>query len=241
MRLFDEKRQLIKVNDSIIFINRTTNERIFVKVVDLIKFDSFKKLYESFNKIELGYKENESADPLDMEKYYNQAEQEKYGVLAIKITLMSEFLNIDLYTDGACSGNPGPGGWGYVLLCKEKEKYKEMSGYNESTTNNQMELTAVIEGIKAIKKPCCLTIYTDSAYVHSAFTQGWINTWQLNGFKNSQKKEVANKEFWLELIDLISLHKTVNWVKVKGHTDNYYNNLCDKLATDEIKMHKPVI
>lgn len=152
-----------------------------------------------------------------------------------------EFLDVDLYTDGACSGNPGAGGWGYVLLCKSKEKYKEMSGFSENTTNNQMELTAVIEGVKAIKKPCNLTIYTDSAYVHNAFTQGWIENWIKNGFKNSQKKEVANKELWLELIDLLKTHNRITWVKVKGHADNYYNNLCDKLATDEIKMHKQII
>lgn len=152
-----------------------------------------------------------------------------------------EFLDVDLYTDGACSGNPGAGGWGYVLICKAKEKYKEMSGFKENTTNNQMELTAVIEGVKAIKKPCNLTIYTDSAYVHNAFTQGWIENWLKNGFKNSQKKEVANKALWLKLIDLLKTHNSVTWVKVKGHADNYYNNLCDKLATDEIKMHKQII
>lgn len=144
-------------------------------------------------------------------------------------------LNIDLYTDGACSGNPGPGGWGYVLLCKIKDK--RMSGYEENTTNNRMELMAVIEGIKAIKKPCNLTIYTDSAYVYNAFTQGWIENWLQNGFKNAQKKSVANKELWLELLSLLEKHN-VTWVKVKGHTDNYYNNICDELATGEIKKNK---
>lgn len=151
---------------------------------------------------------------------------------------MTELLKVDLYTDGACSGNPGAGGWGYVLMCKTKEK--RMSGFEENTTNNKMELTAVIEGIKAIKKSCNLTIYTDSAYVHNAFTQGWIENWQNNGFKNAQKKPVANKELWLELISLLEKHQ-VTWVKVKGHADNYYNNICDKLATDEIKMHSQII
>ena len=146
-------------------------------------------------------------------------------------------MNVDLYTDGACSGNPGAGGWGFVLLCKTKEKDKKMSGYEENTTNNRMELMAVIEGIKAIKKTCNLTIYTDSAYVYNAFTQGWINNWLQNGFKNAQKKPVANKELWLELLSLIEKHN-VKWVKVKGHSDNVYNNICDKLATDEIKKHK---
>lgn len=146
-----------------------------------------------------------------------------------------DLLSVDLYTDGACSGNPGNGGWGCVLICKNKEK--QLSGFEKNTTNNKMELLAVINGIKAIKKECNLTIYTDSAYVHNAFSQGWINTWILNGFKNSQKKPVANKEMWLELLDLLKGHN-VTWVKVKGHADNFYNNICDKLATDEIKRNK---
>jgi len=148
---------------------------------------------------------------------------------------MDKLLDVELYTDGACSGNPGAGGWGCVLMCKNKEKL--LSGFVENTTNNQMELTAVIEGIKAIKKECNLTIYTDSAYVHNAFTQGWVQNWLQNGFKNAQKKPVANKELWLELLSLLNRHN-VTWVKVKGHADNKYNNLCDKLATDEIKQHK---
>lgn len=148
-----------------------------------------------------------------------------------------DLMDVDLYTDGACSGNPGAGGWGFVLICKSKEK--RMSGFEANTTNNRMELMAVIEGIKAIKKTCNLTIYTDSAYVHNAFTQGWIENWQKNGFKNAQKKPVANRELWLELLSLLENHN-VKWIKVKGHTDNFYNNICDKLATDEIKKHKEV-
>lgn len=146
-----------------------------------------------------------------------------------------KLLDVDLYTDGACSGNPGIGGWGYILLCKNKEK--QASGCCENSTNNQMELLAVIEGVKAIKKPCNLSIYTDSAYVHNAFNQNWIDTWQKNGFKNSQKKEVANKKMWLELLDALQKHN-FKFVKVKGHSNNYYNNVCDKLATDAIKSFK---
>ncbi len=149
---------------------------------------------------------------------------------------MEQLLNVDLYTDGACSGNPGKGGWGFVLLCKELAKEKRASGYENETTNNKMELTAVIEGLKAIKKRCNLTIYTDSAYVHNAFTMGWIENWLLNGFKNAQKKPVANKELWIDLIERLKTHN-VTWVKVKGHTDNEFNNVCDKLATNEIKKH----
>jgi len=149
--------------------------------------------------------------------------------------MSNNLLDVDLFTDGACSGNPGAGGWGYVLKCKNKEK--QASGFKQDTTNNQMELLAVIEGVKAINKPCNLTIYTDSAYVFNAFDQNWIGTWQNNGFKNSQKKEVANKELWLELINILQIHK-YKFVKVKGHADNEYNNICDKLATTAIKNNK---
>lgn len=150
---------------------------------------------------------------------------------------METLLNVELYTDGACSYNPGPGGWGYYLLCKEKNKKKFKSGFKENTTNNQMELTAVIEGLKALKKPCNLTIYSDSAYVCNAFLQNWVDNWLVNNFKNSQKKEISNKDLWLELLDLLKQHN-VSWVKVKGHADNEYNNKCDKLATDAIKNKK---
>lgn len=147
---------------------------------------------------------------------------------------MEELLNVDLYTDGACSYNPGPGGWGYLLICESKNKEKYDSGYKEHTTNNEMELTAVIEGIKAIKKSCNLTIYTDSAYVSNAFLQDWVSSWKNNGFRNSNKKEIANKELWIELLSLLEAHN-YKWVKVKGHADNKNNNFCDKLATNAIK------
>lgn len=142
---------------------------------------------------------------------------------------------IDMYTDGACSGNPGPGGWGVVLIYKDI--IKEFSGYNPETTNNQMEITAVIEGLKKLKEPCEVTIYTDSAYTMNAFSQGWITNWQLSGWKNANKKPVANKELWLELLELLSKHE-YSFVKVKGHADNKYNNRCDALATGEIAKHK---
>lgn len=148
---------------------------------------------------------------------------------------MENLLNVELYTDGACSGNPGPGGWGYVLICKSKEK--KDSGYSEKTTNNIMELTAVIKGLEAINKPCNLTVYSDSAYVCNAFIQDWISSWQNNGFKTSKKTDVLNKDLWLRLIELLQIHN-FKFVKVKGHADNNYNNICDKLATSEIKKHK---
>lgn len=142
---------------------------------------------------------------------------------------------ITLYTDGACSGNPGIGGWGNIL--EYNGITKEMSGVVEQTTNNQMELLAVIEGLKALKEPCEVDIYSDSAYVVNAFLQEWITSWQLNAWKNANKKPVKNVELWLELLDLCSKHK-VTWHKVKGHADNEKNNRCDFLATNEIAKFK---
>ena len=135
---------------------------------------------------------------------------------------------VTLYTDGACSGNPGKGGWGCVLIYGEVEK--QMSGAAEVTTNNQMELTAVIEGLKALKEPCEVLVYSDSAYVVNAFNQNWIEGWINNNWKNSKKDPVANRELWEELISLTQTHK-VTFNKVKGHAGDKYNEICDSLAT----------
>lgn len=139
--------------------------------------------------------------------------------------------NVDLYTDGACSGNPGKGGYGGILIYLGIEK--EYSGYEELTTNNRMEIRAVIEGLKLLKEPVNLNIYSDSAYVVNAFLQGWINNWTANNWRTANKKPVQNIELWQELLTLLTPH-TVTWNKVKGHADNPYNNRCDKLATGEI-------
>ena len=144
---------------------------------------------------------------------------------------------IILYTDGACSGNPGVGGWGAILEFNGIEK--EMSGVCEQTTNNQMEITAVIEGLKALKEPCEVEVYSDSAYVINAFKEGWLTSWQLNGWKNANKKPVKNIELWQELLNLCEVHK-ITWHKVKGHADNEKNNRCDKLATGEIAKFNKV-
>jgi len=135
---------------------------------------------------------------------------------------------VTLYTDGACSGNPGRGGWGAVLLFGAYEK--QMSGVSENTTNNQMELTAVIEGLKALKEPCEVLVYSDSAYVVNAFNNNWIEGWQKNNWRNSKKDPVANRELWEELILLTTTHK-VTFNKVKGHAGDKYNEICDSLAT----------
>ena len=137
-----------------------------------------------------------------------------------------------IYTDGACSGNPGPGGWGSILMYKENKK--EISGGKKNTTNNVMELTAVIEGLKLLKFPCEVEIYSDSAYVVNAFNQGWIYNWIKNNWKTSGKEPVKNKEIWQELYALTKTHK-VKFIKVKGHSDNEFNNRCDEMARNAIK------
>ena len=140
---------------------------------------------------------------------------------------------VRIYTDGACSGNPGPGGWGAMLMYKGNKK--EISGGKENTTNNVMELTAVIEGLKLLKFPCKVKLYSDSAYVVNAFIQKWIYGWIKNGWKNSSKEPVKNKELWQELYELTKTHE-VEFIKVKGHADNEYNNRCDELARNAIKI-----
>ena len=140
-----------------------------------------------------------------------------------------------LYTDGACSENPGVGGWAFVLQYKNTQK--KVAGGELLTTNNRMELKAVIEGLKALKEECDVEVYSDSAYVVNAFKNDWIVSWQLNNWKNSQKKEVLNRDLWEELLNLISKHK-VTFFKVKGHEDNELNNLCDKMAVEQVAILK---
>lgn len=141
---------------------------------------------------------------------------------------------ITIYTDGACSCNPGPGGWGAILFYKNTKK--EISGYSPVTTNNQMELTAAINALDKLKEPCEVELYSDSAYLINAFNEDWITKWQLNGFRNAKKKPVENADLWQKLIDHNSTHK-IKWIKVKGHADNEYNNRCDQLATCEVAKH----
>lgn len=140
---------------------------------------------------------------------------------------------IIIYTDGACSGNPGKGGWGAIL--KYGDHTKEISGYAELTTNNKMELQAVIEALKLIKKDYDIEIFTDSSYVKNGITS-WINTWKLNNWKTSKKESVKNKELWLELDELKQKYN-INWNWVKGHADDELNNRVDELARLEIKKN----
>ncbi|KLU62156.1 ribonuclease HI [Peptococcaceae bacterium CEB3] len=141
---------------------------------------------------------------------------------------------VEIYTDGACSGNPGPGGWGAILLYEGREK--ELSGYEAATTNQRMELTAACQALEALKRPCRVRLYSDSAYLINAFRQNWFAGWQRNGWLNSKKKPVENSDLWRALLAQAQRHE-VEWLKVKGHADNAFNNRCDALARDEIRRH----
>lgn len=142
----------------------------------------------------------------------------------------AERKNVILYTDGACSGNPGPGGYAAILIYKGMEK--EISGGEPNTTNNKMEIMAVVKGLEMLKEPCNVTIYSDSAYVVNSIEMGWIFNWQSNNWKKKDKSSVKNIELWEEMLKLLKIHN-VKFVKVKGHSDNEYNNRCDKLAVSE--------
>lgn len=133
---------------------------------------------------------------------------------------------IEIYSDGACLGNPGPGGWGAVLLYKDQKK--EMSGAQADTTNNRMELMAAIQGLKALKKGSDLKLYTDSKYVIEGITK-WINGWKKNGWRNANRKLVKNSDLWQELDSEVQRHN-IEWIWVKGHSGNFYNELVDNLA-----------
>ena len=139
--------------------------------------------------------------------------------------------NVDIYTDGACSGNPGIGGWCAILIYNGLEKV--ISGFNKQTTNNRMEVFAIIQGLAALKERCNVTIYSDSAYAVNAIANGWLDSWKRNGWKTGDKKEVKNIDLWNDLSLRMSDH-CVRFVKVKGHADNKYNNLCDRNARAEI-------
>lgn len=140
-----------------------------------------------------------------------------------------------LYTDGACSGNPGPGGWGALLKYNGREK--TLSGGETHTTNNRMEMQAVIEGLKALTKPCHVKIHSDSALIINAFTKGWVKGWIKRNWKKSNKKPVENRELWEEILKAGQPH-TLEWIKVKGHSDNVLNNRVDALAVEASLRYK---
>ena len=142
--------------------------------------------------------------------------------------------NVEIYTDGACSGNPGPGGWGAVLIYNGVEK--QLSGSEKETTNNRLELSAVITALKALKEPCNVTLTTDSKYVCDAINKGWLTSWQKNSWKKADKKPVLNIDLWQELLPLLNKHR-VEFIWVKGHNGHKYNEICDKLAVAEYQKY----
>ena len=144
--------------------------------------------------------------------------------------------DVVIYADGACSGNPGPGGWAAILIAMGVEK--EISGFDPDTTNNRMELTAALEALKELNRPCNVTVYSDSAYLVSAFNENWIQNWQKRNWKNAAGMPVSNRDLWEALWEEQKQH-TMTWKKVRGHADNPYNNRCDKMAVNEIKKNTP--
>ena len=142
---------------------------------------------------------------------------------------------VEIFTDGACSGNPGPGGWGTVLRFGAHEK--ELSGGEANTTNNRMELTAVIEGLKALKEPCAVTLTTDSKYVCDSVLKRWVYSWKAKGWKKSDGKPALNVDLWEQLLPLLEKHK-VTFVWVKGHAGHPENERCDRLAVEQSQKYK---
>lgn len=142
--------------------------------------------------------------------------------------------NVEIYTDGACTGNPGRGGFGAVLIYNGNEK--EISRGYRKTTNNRMELMAAIEALKLLKESCNVSLYSDSKYLTDAINKKWLDSWQKNGWKKSDRKPVLNTDLWAQLLELISKH-SVTFIWVKGHAGNKYNEICDTLAVDAYNNH----
>lgn len=160
--------------------------------------------------------------------FYNQAMESTGDVL-----LDQRKKHVTIYCDGACSGNPGPGGWGAILIYKQVSK--EISGFEKLTTNNRMEMTACLEALKALNETCVVDIYTDSAYLFNAYDKNWLRSWIAKGWRKSDNKPVENQDLWQQLLEMTDKHE-VRFHKVKGHSDNELNNRADKLATQAIKL-----
>lgn len=153
-------------------------------------------------------------------------------MMALSAPAKAPATKVTIYTDGACSGNPGPGGWGAVIMLGDRRK--EFSGAVAEATNNRMELLAAINALSALKRPCTVELYSDSAYLVRAFQDNWIAGWLKHNWQTSQHKPVENRDLWEQLIELTGRH-SVTFVKVKGHADNEINNRCDQLAVAAIK------
>ena len=143
---------------------------------------------------------------------------------------------VTIWTDGACSGNPGPGGWAAILRCGEAEKV--LSGGEANTTNNRMELTAVIRALEALKRPCRVTLYSDSKYVVDAMNQGWVYAWQKKGWMRTKNEPAKNPELWQRLLELLRTQEKVDFLWVKGHAENEINARCDALAVQESRKFR---
>ena len=148
---------------------------------------------------------------------------------------MKAIKKVDIFTDGACSGNPGPGGWGAILRYGDNEK--EISGGEKDTTNNRMEMTAVKEALRLLKYPCEVTLHTDSQYICNAINKHWVDNWQKNGWKTSQRQPVANRELWEDILRLWDIHR-VTFVWVRGHNGHPENERCDRLAVEQSARFK---
>lgn len=144
---------------------------------------------------------------------------------------------VEIFADGACSGNPGPGGWGTILRCNGTEK--ELSGGASDTTNNRMEITAVLEGLRALKYACSVTVTTDSQYVYNSVTKGWAEGWRKNGWVKKDKKPALNADLWEELLNEIAKHE-VNFIWIKGHNGHSENERCDALAVAQSEKYKSI-
>ncbi len=153
----------------------------------------------------------------------------------MKAAVHDSMTQVEIFTDGACSGNPGPGGWGALLRCGEHEK--ELSGGEAETTNNRMELSAVIAALSALKRPCKVTLTTDSKYVVDSVTKGWAKKWQANGWIKPDKKPALNPDLWEKLLALLEVHD-VHFIWVKGHAGHPENERCDELAVAQSKKFK---
>ena len=148
--------------------------------------------------------------------------------------MKSELTHVDIYTDGACKGNPGPGGWGAVLVCQGHER--ELHGGEAQTTNNRMELTAAISALEALTRPCEVTLTSDSKYLVDGITKGWAVSWRAKGWKKSDKSPALNSDLWARLLDLLETHE-VTFVWVKGHAGHPYNERCDEMAVAEAEKY----
>lgn len=149
--------------------------------------------------------------------------------------ISSSMKDVTMYTDGACSGNPGPGGWAAIII--NGDDAEQLTGGAPHTTNNRMELTAALEGLRTLDQPAHVELHTDSAYLSRAFNEGWLDKWQRNGWKTSSKKPVKNKELWKQLLKMDEQHD-IKWIWVKGHADNELNNLADELAVAAMAPYK---